>query len=148
MPKTSKVLHAAFSHEWDGKDCKFYDHNIEFENGDRGQYTSKTKEQNKFVEGRETEYTIEPSKRAGFFKIKPIQQPIGGGGRGGGLRPASFDEQIEVARAKYPSFAVSYWKDVLVALINSGTTPEEAITLTHAWPLAFFKKMNELSEGK
>lgn len=49
-----------------------YVHSIEFENGDKGDYSSKTEKCLKFTKGQESSYTIEEN--GGFApKIKPIQ---------------------------------------------------------------------------
>ena len=70
----------------------------------------------------------------------------GGGGGRSGWRPLTHEEQLAIETAKYPSFAVSYWKDELVALINAGTTPNEAVKLTKGHPEAFLKKMQDFSK--
>ena len=49
---------------------------ITFDNNDKGQYFSKTKEQNTFVEGKEIEYTIEEKINGKYtnYVIKPFLQ--------------------------------------------------------------------------
>lgn len=84
---------------------------IEFENSDKGFYTSKSTDQTKFVVGNEVEYNIE--KKVGgtgkeYFKIT-VPQAEGGFKGGGGGRPA-IDPRIQMI-----SFSASYAKDLIVA---------------------------------
>ena len=56
-----------------------YKSEISFENGDAGEYSSKTREQDKFVVGQETEYEFIDGN---FPKVKPVYQKpqsFGGG---------------------------------------------------------------------
>ena len=53
-----------------------YKHEIAFENGDAGEYSSKSAEQNKFVEGQEAEYEFIDGK---FPKVKPVSNFQQGG---------------------------------------------------------------------
>ena len=81
---------------------------IEYSNGDKGFYSTKSEEQTKFVAGKDAEYEIEEkqSKKGGvYYKITlPGEaQPFKGG------RP-----QIE-PRVQMISFAMSYTKDLIVA---------------------------------
>lgn len=84
---------------------------IEFENGDKGYYTSKSDNQNKFVPGQEAEYEIEKKQGKNgneYFKVKPPasegQQSFRGGGR----------PQV-APRIQMISFSMSYAKDLVVA---------------------------------
>jgi len=108
--KTGKVTSASFKKEWSGKFGTMFDHNIEFANGDKGVYTSKKKEQDKFKVGEETPYTIETTERNGYtnYVIKPIVEKNGFGGGGRGFAPKNYE-------ADYISFAMSYTKDLCVA---------------------------------
>jgi hypothetical protein len=75
--KTSKVTGITYKKEWSGRNGPMHDFYIDFENGDKGVFTCKDKNQNKFQEGKEEKYTI---KQDGIYtKIdKPNE-----GGRGG-----------------------------------------------------------------
>tara|TARA_R100000781_G_scaffold15258_2_gene12594 strand:+ start:3438 stop:3839 length:402 start_codon:yes stop_codon:yes gene_type:complete len=53
---------------WEGKYGLMYKFIIEFENGDRGSYLSKSETQNKFIIGNETEYEYTGGE---YPKIKP-----------------------------------------------------------------------------
>ena len=48
----------------------FYKYEIAFENGDSGEYSSKSDNQNKFIQGQETYYTADQNQN-GYWKIKP-----------------------------------------------------------------------------
>jgi len=68
--KKSKVTSVEYLKQWEGNFGIMHDHEIEFENGDKGSYASKSQDQNKFVVGDETEYEI--SMNGHFTKIKPV----------------------------------------------------------------------------
>ena len=70
MIKKSVVKQAQANGGWNGKYGYMYKYEIAFENGDSGEYSSKSAEQNKFVVGQETEYTLEAGQYGN--KIKPI----------------------------------------------------------------------------
>lgn len=84
MEKTSKVTNVAGIGTWESKHGLFYKFEVSFDNGDAGQYLSKSQDQNKFVKGQETAYTIEGKEYNGqtYYTIKPVvqQQSFGGGG--------------------------------------------------------------------
>lgn len=68
--KTSKVESVQFLKTWESrKGDTFYAHQIQMDNGDCGEYSSKTQEQNKFTEGEEVQYEYHPHES--FPKIKP-----------------------------------------------------------------------------
>tara|TARA_R100000479_G_C6395394_1_gene206899 strand:+ start:168 stop:593 length:426 start_codon:yes stop_codon:yes gene_type:complete len=69
MIKKSVVETAQANGTWEGNYGLMYKHEIAFENGDSGEYSSKSPEQNKFVVGQETEYELIPGK---YPKVKPI----------------------------------------------------------------------------
>ena len=80
MIKKSKVTSAQPNGTWEGKFGLMYKSEISFENGDAGEYSSKTREQDKFVVGQETEYEFIGGN---FPKVKPVYQKpqsFGGGG--------------------------------------------------------------------
>jgi hypothetical protein len=69
MNKKSKVTNVQASGTWEGKFGLMYKFEVEFENGDAGEYSSKSKDQNKFLCGVETEYEYIDGK---FPKVKPV----------------------------------------------------------------------------
>lgn len=74
--------------------------------------------------------------------------PASRGGGGSGWRPMTLDEALELEKAKYPSFATSYAKDVITASIAEGVVkPEEGAKLIKGYAQAFLKTMIELTEG-
>jgi len=66
--KKSKVDQVIPNGTWDGKYGTMYKFEIVFENGDVGEYSSKSKDQNKFDVGAETEYEYHGGQ---YPKIKP-----------------------------------------------------------------------------
>lgn len=85
---------------------------VEFENLDKGFYTSKSADQNKFVVGQEAEYEIEQKiGKTGkeYFKVTLPKQDGGGWKGGGGGRPAP-DPRVQMI-----SFTASYVKDLVIA---------------------------------
>ncbi len=73
MEKRSKVVNVQGNGTYDSKDGSktFYKYAIEFENGDAGEYSSVSAEQNKFVKGQEVDYLYDLS-RPQYPKIKPV----------------------------------------------------------------------------
>ena len=73
-------------------------------------YTAKTKEQKKFIEGQEAEFTEEQKMGTNdtpYNVIKPIQQ--------GGYNNSGFGKALKKEQSKYSGFAVSYVKDLIIA---------------------------------
>ena len=66
--KKSVVVAASPNGTWEGKYGLMYKFLIEFENGDRGSYLSKSENQNKFITGNETEYEYTGGE---YPRIKP-----------------------------------------------------------------------------
>lgn len=71
MIKKSKVTNVQNNGTWEGKFGLMYKFEVEFENDDCGEYSSKSKDQNKFVIGEEVEYEFIDGK---FPKVKPVYQ--------------------------------------------------------------------------
>ena len=69
MIKKSVVKQAQANGTWEGKYGVMYKHEIAFENGDSGEYSSKEQNQTKFVVGQETEYEYIDGK---YPKVKPV----------------------------------------------------------------------------
>jgi hypothetical protein len=71
MIKNSKVLSAQANGTYNSeKYGLFYKYEIAFENGDSGEYSSKSDSQNKFIPGEVAYYTAEQNSN-GYWKIKP-----------------------------------------------------------------------------
>ena len=71
MIKKSKVKSVQANGTWEGKFGMMYKFEVEFENEDFGEYSSKTQDQNKFVIGQEMEYEFIDGH---FPKVKPVYQ--------------------------------------------------------------------------
>lgn len=81
---------------------------IEFDNGDKGFYTSKNEDQKKFIVGQESEYMIEEKQgsRGAYYKISVPQSE----------QPArSFGKPAQDPKVQMISFSMSYTKDLIVA---------------------------------
>ena len=74
--KTSKVVAVTPNGTWDGSYGTMYKFEIVFQNGDVGEYSSKSKDQNKFEVGAEKEYEYTGGK---FPKVKPVYANPGSG---------------------------------------------------------------------
>ena len=72
MNKKSKVTSVQSNGTWQGSYGIMYKYEISFDNGDCGEYSSKSDGQTKFIIGEEIEYTYTGGK---FPKVKPIYNP-------------------------------------------------------------------------
>lgn len=95
-----------FIKEFESKFGKLYSFKVEYE-GRTAFYSSKSKDQNKFREGQEAEFTEETktSEKGSYLVIKP---PLKNG-------QSNFGKALTREKTKYSGFAVSYAKDLLVA---------------------------------
>lgn len=122
--KKAKVIGATYKKSFESNGTTFYTHVIEFDNQDKGDYITKTFEQTKFTVGEIIDYTIERTEKNGFvnFRIKTIEQPFT---KFGGGKPAPNNK----------GFALSYAKDITVALIGQGKVEDSkgAIAITKAF---------------
>lgn len=102
--KRSIVIAATLKKEWTGKYGQMYDHWVEFSNGDSGVYTSRKKDQDAFIVGKEANYTIEQVERNGFINtvIKPMEKYY-------------ENKSGRNYKADFISFAAAYTKDLIVA---------------------------------
>tara|TARA_B100000700_G_C14947944_1_gene810162 strand:- start:576 stop:1004 length:429 start_codon:yes stop_codon:yes gene_type:complete len=92
MIKKSKVKSIQANGTWEGKFGLMYKNEVLFENGDCGEYSSKTKEQEKFVVGQETEYEFIDGN---FPKVKPVyNNPVSGGFSGGYKKDDNVQKMI------------------------------------------------------
>lgn len=105
MEKNGKIKAVKFISEWAGPNGTVYYHEVEFDNGDKGQIGTKEKLPPKIAVGAELTYTIENTGKGN--KIKPVQPS--GGFQGGGKK-AVIDPKVQMI-----SFAMAYTKDLVVA---------------------------------
>jgi hypothetical protein len=150
MSKKSKVTDVIFISEYDSKYGKLYKFAIEFENGDTGDYSSKKKEQDKFVIGEEAEYTI--NKVGDYTNIKPEYSKPESIGTGTALKQYSKPVDLGLEHLKIRSILMSYVKDMIVA--DAVTTYKDANELEKriSWfyhllvDLVFEKKTEQLDD--
>jgi hypothetical protein len=111
MEKTAKITRTTFKTVWtpqNGGNPVYY-HEIELDNGDRGQIGCKEKEPAKINPGNSITYTIEADGHGGQ-KIKAVNTSTAvGGWKSGGGKPI-VDPRIAMI-----SFSTSYAKDLIIA---------------------------------
>ena len=109
--KTSKVKSVQANGTWEGKFGLMYKFEVEMENGNAGEYSSKTKDQEKFVVGEEVQYEFEDGR---FPKIKPYYNKGNFSyTKGGGENP---DRQRLIIRQSTLKTAVEYLKGAEASL--------------------------------
>lgn len=104
MEKKAKIVRTVFKNEWKGDKGTVFYHEIELDNGDKGQIGTKEQMPAKLNPGQELTYTIEVTDKGN--KIKAVQ-PAGGGFAGGNRGP---NPKVQIV-----GFAMSYTKDLIIA---------------------------------
>ena len=115
------ITNVTFTKEYDSKFGKLYSFKIEYD-GRSAYYSSKSKEQTKFVAGQESEFTEETktSQNGTYLVIKPPQKNL----------QSNFGKALNKEKSRYSGFAVSYAKDLLVAgRINKDELADQAWVL-------------------
>ena len=112
--KTGKVKRVTSNGTWEGNFGMMYKFEVEFDNGDCGEYSSKSKDQTKFVEGQETEYEFTAGK---FPKVKPYYAPPQSNGQSFSYKKADNVQQSIIKQSCLKA-AVDYCK-------GSSCSPEE-----------------------
>jgi hypothetical protein len=86
---------------------EFHSHKIWYNNKEAF-YNSKSKEQTKFVKGKEAEFTeeLKEGKNGKYLQIKPLQKFNGG---------SNYGRQLQKEQSRYSGFAMSYAKDLVIA---------------------------------
>jgi len=103
MEKTSRIKSCRFVSEWTGQNGVVYYHEIELDNGDKGQIGTKERMPDKLNIGNELTYTIESTTRGN--KIKAVAACSGfKGGR-----------QQQEPKIQFIGFAARYSIDYLIA---------------------------------
>ena len=100
--KKSKVISVQANGTWEGKYGIMYKYEVSFENGDSGEYSSKSENQTKFIEGQETEYEFIDGK---FPKVKPVNTFQQGGFTS---RPSNAKVQEYIVKQSSLKCAVDY----------------------------------------
>lgn len=109
MEKTAKITRTVFKNVWNNpKGGQIFYHDIELDNGDRGQIGCKEQDPSKINPGNSLTYTIEADGRGGQ-KIKAVMPVQQGGHWSKGGKPQQ-DPKTQMI-----SFAMSYTKDLIVA---------------------------------
>ena len=109
--KTSKVKSVQANGTWEGKFGLMYKFEVEMENGNAGEYSCKTKDQEKFIVGEEVQYEFEDGR---FPKIKPYYNKGNFSyTKGGGENP---DRQRLIIRQSTLKTAVEYLKGAEASL--------------------------------
>lgn len=102
MEKRAKITRTIFVSEWSGPNGQIYYHEIELDNGDKGQIGSKEKMPDKLNPGNVLTYTIETTTRGS--KIKAVME-----GKFTGKKI------FQDPRAQFIGFVHAYAKDLVVA---------------------------------
>lgn len=100
------ITEVTFIKEYDSKFGKLYSFKVSYD-GRSAYYSSKSKDQTKFVTGREAEFTEETktSQNGTYIVVRPPQQN----------KQSNFGKALSKEKTRYSGFAVSYAKDLLVA---------------------------------
>ena len=104
MEKKARIVRTIFVSDWTSpQGGQVYYHEIELDNGDKGQIGSKEKMPAKLNPGQELTYTIEETSRGN--KIKAVTGATQFGGK----------KQFQDPRAQFIGFVHAYAKDLVVA---------------------------------
>lgn len=112
------ITEVKFQKEYTDKFGKKYSFKVSYDNRS-AYYSSKSKDQAKFVVGQEAEFTEETrtGKNGDYLVIKPVFQN----------RQSNFGKNLNKEKSRYSGFAVSYAKDLLVAgRINKDELADQA----------------------
>jgi len=101
------ITKVTFKEEREGRFGKQFNFEIEYD-GKKAYYTSKSKDQTKFVEGQECEFNEEKRKSKkgnDYFVVKAIYQQ----------NNSQYGKALAREQSKYAGFSASYVKDLIVA---------------------------------
>lgn len=133
--KKSKVLAVTPNGTWDGSYGTMYKFEIVFQDGSVGEYSSKSKDQNKFEIGAETEFEYHGGK---FPKVKPVYaQPNVQGASPAQSFGKSDDVQIKIVRQSMLKASVDFHA------INPELKPSEVDVLKTAERFVAFVNGNK-----
>lgn len=124
------ITDVKFTKEYDSKFGKLYSFKISYD-GRSGYYSSKYKDQTKFVAGQEAEFTEETKTNTNgtYIVVKPPMKN----------NQSNFGKALNKEKSRYSGFAVSYAKDLVV---SGRIMPTELAT--QAWIL--FELMVEMDK--
>tara|TARA_Y100001973_G_C5175594_1_gene321709 strand:- start:620 stop:1051 length:432 start_codon:yes stop_codon:yes gene_type:complete len=120
--KTSKVKNVQANGTWESKATgdTYYKFDIEMEDGNTGEYSSKSQDQNKFVVGEEVQYEYHGGK---FPKIKPYYNK---GNFTGGFK-GNDDRQVSIIRQSSLKASIEYLRGAEASLEEVFETAEKMI---------------------
>jgi hypothetical protein len=105
------ITEVKFTKEWDSKYGKMYNFSVKYDD-QQALYSSKYKDQKKFIPGQEAEFTEESktyNDKDGtpheYKVIKPVMV---------GNKQSNFGKALNKEKSRYSGFAVSYAKDLVV----------------------------------
>lgn len=105
MEKKARITRTVFVSEWNNPNGgQVYYHEVELDNGDKGQIGSKEKMPAKLNPGSELNYTIETTPRGNKIKAVMDKAQMFGG-----------KKQVQDPRAQFIGFSAAYSKDLVVA---------------------------------
>lgn len=108
MEKKAKITRTVFKNVWNNPNGgQVFYHEVELDNGDKGQIGSKEQMPAKLNPGSELNYTIEITDKGN--KIKAIVPQQQGGGWSGGAKKSAPEPRVQMI-----SFAMAYTKDLIV----------------------------------
>lgn len=102
--KKAKIRSCRFVSEWTGQNGIVYYHEVELDNGDKGQIGTKDKNPDKLNIGQELTYTIEATSRGN--KIKAVSSSSG-------FKPGGRQQQEP--KVQFIGFAMRYTVDLIIA---------------------------------
>jgi hypothetical protein len=119
------IQECIFKKEFDTKFGKMFSFQVKYDDK-VAFYNSKSKDQRKFVEGQETEFTEESKtytdkngETREYFVVKPVLQQ----------RQSGYGKALNKEQSRYSGFAMSYAKDLVVA----GIIKHENIIIEARW---------------
>jgi hypothetical protein len=100
------IKETKFVKEFDSKYGKMYSFSVSYDDK-KAYYNSKNQDQQKFIVGKEAEFTeeIKEGKGGQYIVIKPMQA----------FGKSGYAKEIKKEQSKYSGFAVSYCKDLIIA---------------------------------
>ena len=134
--KKGKVTQVQSNGSWEGNYGIMYKFEVTFENGDCGEYSSKSEQQTKFKEGEEVEYEFTGGK---FPKVKPFYAPPQSNGQSFNYKKDNNVQNL-IVRLSSLKASVDY-------CIGSNCSPEEvceSAQLFAEWVME--KKMDVINE--
>jgi len=102
----AKIDKIVFEKEYESKFGTLYLFSVHY-NGKKGYYSSKKREQTKFREGEEAEFTEEIRNKGGneYIIIKPVYT----------ARQSNFGRALKKEQSRYTTMGASYVKDLIIA---------------------------------